>query len=87
MLTIHETATIRAALRYWIDEIVPQDESVARLYLDSTEVRTLNRLEVEFLIDCLDETNLRFVAVETERLILRHEAVERQAYSTVILSR
>ncbi len=74
MLTPDETATIRAALRYWSEEMVPHGETVAQPYYDVERVRTLDRREVERLIDRFGEDQLRFVASPPERLLRRVDA-------------
>ena len=50
MLTATETATIRAALRYWIDEIISGGDALAQLYFDTDIDRGLDAEAIEQLI-------------------------------------
>ena len=49
MLTIDEAATIRAALRYWIDEIVPHQHTAPH-YFDSVGTQQLTSAETKELL-------------------------------------
>ncbi|WP_404309617.1 hypothetical protein [Neorhodopirellula lusitana] len=51
MLTQDQLATIRAALRYWRDEIVPGGREVSSHYFDTQVENELNADEVELLIE------------------------------------
>ena len=82
MLSADEAATIRAALRYWLDEVVPHGPSVVQLYLDSETTETLGRTPVEGLIQRFAAGNLRCVAtkpgserIDPPRLLTTKEAV------------
>ena len=66
MLSADEAATIRAALRYWLDEVVPHGPSVAQLYLDSEAAKVLGRAELERLIQRFAAGNLRCVATKPD---------------------
>jgi len=46
MLSIHEAATLRAALRFWAEEIAVHDPSVAGPYLDDQSVVPLSVGEI-----------------------------------------
>ena len=66
MLSNLEIATIRAALRYWLDEIVPSAPSVAAPYLDDPPDSMLDRQGVLELIDCFESGRLRHVVTDAE---------------------
>ena len=53
MLTQDELATIRAALRFWRDEMVSVGEDTCRHYFDVSPIPNLNELEIESLIERL----------------------------------
>jgi hypothetical protein len=74
MLTKHEAATIRAALRYWIDEFGPHDESVAKPYFDTDDSQQIPCARVEAIIVRFQESNLRFTTIDSTRLLTRNEA-------------
>lgn len=80
MLSIHEAATLRAALRFWAEEIAVHDPSVAGPYLDDRSVVPLSVGEINELIKRLDRVNLRYVLVAkgsdkvfSSRLLLEQE--------------
>lgn len=50
VLTDDELATIRAALRFWKDEMVPAEEDTTRHYFDVSPVPSLTGYEIETLI-------------------------------------
>lgn len=50
MLTRQHLATIRAALRFWNEEIAVHDANVARPYFDLSDVEPLTAAEIESLI-------------------------------------
>lgn len=50
VLTDDELATIRAALRFWKDEMVPAVEDTTRHYFDVTPVPSLTGHEIETLV-------------------------------------
>lgn len=66
MLSMTEVSTIRAALRFWLDEIVPHQPSGARPYLDASIIETLDRDSVIELIDRFAPDALRYVAVDID---------------------
>ena len=49
MITDRQLATVRAALRYWQEEMCPHDESVMRPYLERPDIEPLTSDEVEVL--------------------------------------
>ncbi len=65
MLSIHEAATLRAALRYWADEIAVHNPSVASPYMDDPGVVPLGLAEIAGLIERLERVNLRYVLTAT----------------------
>lgn len=78
MLTHDQLATIRAALRYWRDEIVPGGGDLSSLYFD-TEVETdLTAEEIKILIEHLQPDKTRCVLVTPDEFVL---AVTRQPAS------
>ena len=64
MLTATETATIRAALRYWIDEIISGGDALAQLYFDTDIDRGLDAEAIEQLIARLKPDSLRLIGVD-----------------------
>ena len=50
MLTQNELATVRAALRFWRDEMVTADRDTRRHYFDLPSPPTLSADEIESLI-------------------------------------
>ncbi|GAA4447983.1 hypothetical protein GCM10023156_10500 [Novipirellula rosea] len=60
MLTENQLATIRAALRFWKDEMARADKSTTRHYFDVSPHPVLTADEIETLIDRLrsDPLNL-----------------------------
>ena len=60
MLTENQLATIRAALRFWKDEMVRADKSTTRHYFDVSPHPSLTADEIETLIGQLrsDPLNL-----------------------------
>ncbi len=80
MLSIHEAATLRAALRYWTDEIAVHNPSVARPYMDDPDAVPLGLPEIASLIERLDNVKLRYVLIAkgsdkvfSSRLLLEQE--------------
>ena len=60
MLSDTELATIRAALRFWKDEIVPSGIETAKPYFDQDAMELLDAEEINLLI-----TSFESSAVET----------------------
>lgn len=60
MLTSRELATLRAALRYWQEEICPHGPAAARLYLDSPASVPLTSTEVRRLRDRFRSGRVRY---------------------------
>ena len=88
MLSINEAATIRGALRFWIDEIVPNGLSTATAYFDRDDSELLTRVETDRLIQLFDEPQLKFAQVDQNQLLDRDDviAVSRSTpLATVIL--
>lgn len=75
MLTQDQLATIRAALRYWRDEIVPGGRKVSSLYFDTRVENELNADEVELLIEQFRAEQTRCVLLTPDDFVL---AVTRQ---------
>ena len=75
MLTINEAATIRAALWFWIDEIVPNGPATAKAYFDRDAFELMTRTETERLVSRFDESQLRFAQIDQDQLLDRDEAV------------
>ena len=61
MLSSDELATIRAALRFWRDEIVPGGSELALLYLEELTTSTLDRDYVDSLVECFQQHNVRVI--------------------------
>ena len=61
MLSRNETETIRAALKYWRDEVAGHDD-LARLYMTESDVEPIAAEAIESLIECFQRQNLRYVA-------------------------
>ena len=74
MLSIQQTDTIRAALRYWCDEIVPHGPSVATAYFDTHQDRLLSISAVQHLADRFRHDRLLAIEVEpgTRRVVSRN---------------
>ena len=68
MLSSDELATIRAALRFWRDEIVPGGDKLALLYLDEPTTSTLDRDHVDSLAECFQLQNVRAIRESPEGL-------------------
>ena len=66
MLSSDELATIRAALRFWRDEIVPGGDELALLYLDEPTTSTLDRDHVDSLAECFQQHNVRAIRESPE---------------------
>jgi hypothetical protein len=64
MLSNLESETVRAALRYWLDEIVPHESSVGAKYLDGPSDTPLDRECVLDLIDRFEPSRLRYVVAD-----------------------
>jgi hypothetical protein len=64
MLSNLESETVRAALRYWLDEIVPHESSVGARYLDGPSDTPLDREGVSDLIDRFEPGRLRYVVAD-----------------------
>ena len=68
MLSSDELATIRAALRFWRDEIVPGGDELALLYLDEPATSALDRDQVDSLAECFQHHNVRAIRETPEGL-------------------
>lgn len=89
MLTADELATIRAALRYWTDEIVPHGQSAAKNYFDSPDTTMLKRRDTDWLLERFTESEIRFVGGTPPKLMTRLEAATEtdcDQFCTVIVS-
>jgi hypothetical protein len=64
MLSNLESETVRAALRYWLDEIVPHEPSVGAMYLDGPSDTPLDRDGVLDLIDRFEPGRQRYVVAD-----------------------
>ncbi len=71
---------MRAALRYWADEIAAHNPSVARPYMDDPGAVPLGLPEIASLIERLDNGKLRYVLIAkgsdkvfSSRLLLEQE--------------
>ena len=73
MLTIDEAATIRAALRYWIDEMA-QHRHAAQHYFDSVGAQQLTSAETKELLNRFRENELRFVCLGSSQMLMRAES-------------
>lgn len=71
MINERHLATIRAALRYWHDEMASHDQTLSRPYFREHEAEPLNSDEVLELIRTLELTIIRPVMLDarTGRLI------------------
>jgi hypothetical protein len=100
MLTERELATVRAALRYWQEEICPHSAEIARAYLEPNDVEPLSAVQIERLREMLDPQAVRYAlyafhgegaAVLADVRLLSPDEVRRTAkgdlrVATVILS-
>jgi len=59
-LQTRELATIRAALQFWRDEIVPHGEQLARPYFDVDQVVPLSNPEIQDLQQQFQPARLRY---------------------------
>jgi hypothetical protein len=66
MLADQELATIRAALRFWNDEIVTSGQETARLYSDSTVDPQLSDAGIRQLIESFTDANVRYLVVRNQ---------------------
>lgn len=83
MLSRSETETIRAALRYWKEEIAAHDE-LARLYLPQRDVQPLVPDQVETLIRCFQWQKLRFVKYQhRSNRVVSHYLLSQRELQTV----
>ncbi|EAQ80672.1 hypothetical protein [Blastopirellula marina] len=64
MLEQQHLAMIRAALRYWSEEMTPHDGQAASPYFESDEESPLNATEITALIDELKTLKIGYVAVD-----------------------
>ncbi|MFN3152910.1 hypothetical protein [Bremerella sp.] len=64
MINERHLATIRAALRYWHDEMASHDQTLSRPYFREHEVEPLNSDEVLELIRTLESTIIRPVMLD-----------------------
>jgi len=60
MLQERELATIRAALQFWREEIVPHGEELARPYFDVDQVVPLSDPEIQDLQDQFQPARVRY---------------------------
>jgi hypothetical protein len=60
MLTERELATVRAALRFWQEEICPHSAEIARAYLEPDDVQPLSAVQIERLREMLDPRAVRY---------------------------
>lgn len=70
MLTQDQLTTIRAALRYWRDEIVPAGPPIAAHYYDVTVDRHLQADEIDRLIDQFQANKTRCVMLTPDDHVL-----------------
>ena len=66
MLSDAELATIRAALRFWNDEIVPGGKYLSTPYFDEPVEEALNREAIEALIGCFHPSEVGVVQATPE---------------------
>jgi hypothetical protein len=67
MLTASQLATVRAALRYWEEEMGPHDVEVMRPYLDPPDIEPLSRDELRQLRDRFDPQSIRYAVYDSDR--------------------
>ncbi len=65
MLNERHLATIRAALRYWQDEMASHNQTMSRPYFRELEAKPLNPDEVSELIHTLESTIFRPVIIDS----------------------
>ena len=70
MLTPDQLTTIRAALRFWRDEIVPAGNAVSSHYYDTDVKDDLTTDDIERLIECLQPTQIRCVLITPSDFVL-----------------
>lgn len=63
MLGKPELATIRAALRFWIDEIVPHGAEAAKPYFDDSHAELLSAQQSTELLHRFDGSAVRYLKV------------------------
>ncbi|MCD0462163.1 hypothetical protein [Roseiconus lacunae] len=61
MLTTREAATIRAALRYWSEEMAPHGSSLSSAYFDQIVDRPMSPDEIKKLIEQFNAAQLRYL--------------------------
>jgi len=71
MLTLAETETVRAALRYWQEEIAVHQPSLASLYIHESGVQSLTVEQIKELSACFQRAQLRYVLCETHGGVIR----------------
>jgi hypothetical protein len=97
MLTVRDLATVRAALRYWQEEICPHHAEIAKPYLRPHDVEPLSAVEIERLRERLGPQAVRYALDAGEaamladvRLFTLDEALRmaqgEARFATVILS-
>ncbi|MHC2068147.1 hypothetical protein ACYFX5_11780 [Bremerella sp. T1] len=64
MLNERHLATIRAALRYWHDEMASHDHTLSKPYFQELDAEPLNPEEVSELIRTLESTTIRPVVID-----------------------
>lgn len=70
MLTPDQLTTIRAALRYWRDEIVPAGSTAASFYYEASVGHELQAAEIESLIQCFQPDQTRCVLITPHDVVL-----------------
>ena len=70
MLTPDQLTTIRAALRFWRDEIVPAGNAVSSNYYDTDVKEALTADDIEHVIASLQPTQTRCVLITLNDFVL-----------------
>ncbi|WP_430454378.1 hypothetical protein [Rhodopirellula europaea] len=70
MLTQDQLTTIRAALRFWCDEMTPAGSDVAAAYYDASVENHLRAVEIELLIDQLQPEKIRYALITPTDFVL-----------------
>ena len=75
MLTRRHLSVIRAALRFWSEEMPPYDQRLIEAYCDRTEVDDdfPYREDVDWIVDNIDRMELRFAVVSVDYSSVIHD--------------
>lgn len=90
MLTAKEAATIRAALRFWMDEVIPAGQETASHYFDDRSTELMSRSGTEVLAKKFDLSSLRYIEADNKHVRLRDldevDSSSKRRYHAVVVS-